>query len=863
MKYIQAVFIVLLATSCVFGPLGTSRRAIKQLDKGEYGKAQELVAKALEKDSLLPAALYTKAKILIAFNNPEQYDSAYLYTLKAQSIYDTLETDLQKKHQKQGFDSITFQHLKTRIDSLAFAHTQTINTEEAYNDFLAFYATAEQTLLAKSKRNALAFATAKSQNTYQSYKNFMEKYPEAVQIAEAKKRYEKLYFDKSTADGKVTSYIRFLEKNPNTPYRREAEQNIFEVVTSEHSVGGYELFINKYPQSYLVPKARDYAYHVAKQRGNMLPAYLMNDSLQQARQLEQMGLLAILEGNDYGFIDSLGAVVIRPQYTSINAQYKCEAWYKDFLQVDGQLKGRNGATISTTGYDEVKDLGYGLIQVKIKNKFGVIHKRGDMIEKPVYDQVKLINGNILALAMGDNWALKTVSNRLIVKDRFDDIFKLGSFILLEKDDQYVIKTARQLLGTIDNNPGIFDYKYTDYELLPDDNLWLKTNSGSELIVDTNLKPVLSSSDRIDVFTQAFVKQQGEEKEVYDKSYHLLVSDLKDYDFNERWLTGKRDSVFWVFNTQNAESNSFIVDSIHLVGRKYMTTYQNDSVQIFASTLSNKLSFPSTVEIKAIANADVEYLMIKDNVRSTILNQNGQPIAETKSTNLTPLKGEFIVFQERGKKGLIDVQSGDVVVQPAYEAIGNYTITGVSLLKDKKFGYYITKYKLTVPAAYDKNVIPYTDSVFHVEKNGKHFLLDRDLNTLNDKGYDDIRFWNDTLAFVRIQEMWRLYDLAARHEVEIVSPFRSYSEQEIPSGERIAVIRTEEGYGVLSNRSGVVVPAAYNDVVVLPHATGAIYFVEKHIREAEFYVAVYYDHQGKIIRKQAFEPDEYFKIYCEK
>ena len=42
----------------------------------------------------------------------------------------------------------------------------------------------------------------------------------------------------------------------------------------------------------------------------------------------------------------------------------------------------------------------------------------------------------------------------------------------------------------------------------------------------------------------------------------------------------------------------------------------------------------------------------------------------------------------------------------------------------------------------------------------------------------------------------------------------------------------------------------------------MYFAEKYIIEADFYVVIYYDATGKILRKQIFtEAEEYDKIYC--
>jgi hypothetical protein len=42
----------------------------------------------------------------------------------------------------------------------------------------------------------------------------------------------------------------------------------------------------------------------------------------------------------------------------------------------------------------------------------------------------------------------------------------------------------------------------------------------------------------------------------------------------------------------------------------------------------------------------------------------------------------------------------------------------------------------------------------------------------------------------------------------------------------------------------------------------MYFTERHIAEAGISVVIYYDYQGKIVRKQAMEAEEFEKVYCD-
>ena len=86
-------------------------------------------------------------------------------------------------------------------------------------------------------------------------------------------------------------------------------------------------------------------------------------------------------------------------------------------------------------------------------------------------------------------------------------------------------------------------------------------------------------------------------------------------------------------------------------------------------------------------------------------------------------------------------------------------------------------------------------------------------------------------------------------------------KDLPS-EKIALVQQDHAYGVISNSRGVVVPIEYTDIVNLGTNEIPLYFTERHISEAGISVVVYYDQQGRIIRKQAMEADEFERISCD-
>ena len=82
-------------------------------------------------------------------------------------------------------------------------------------------------------------------------------------------------------------------------------------------------------------------------------------------------------------------------------------------------------------------------------------------------------------------------------------------------------------------------------------------------------------------------------------------------------------------------------------------------------------------------------------------------------------------------------------------------------------------------------------------------------------------------------------------------------------EKLLIVNKEGKYGVISNRTGVVIPVNFSDIVNVGSADQPMYFTEKHVQEASIFVVIYYDAAGKMLRREVYEQDEYERIYCHK
>ena len=127
-------------------------------------------------------------------------------------------------------------------------------------------------------------------------------------------------------------------------------------------------------------------------------------------------------------------------------------------------------------------------------------------------------------------------------------------------------------------------------------------------------------------------------------------------------------------------------------------------------------------------------------------------------------------------------------------------------------------------------------------------------------FGQISYWNDSVALIKIDDDWSFYEI--KDEEIVLEGIQRVDYIQDNEQEKIAYVMTNKGFGVFSNVRGEILSPSFNNIINLGTAEKPIYFAEKHVSEADFYVVVYANAQGETIRSQAFRADEYDKILCE-
>ncbi len=857
-----------------------SKKAFKLLEKAEYIKLVELLQKSIEKDSTNSGAKYVFSLLYLTPKYPDYNIDTSYYFINA-AIADFVVHD-EKEIESLGKLSIndsTLHRQKAEVESHAFRRAKALHTIEEYNYFLINFKSAIQTENAVVLKNEIAYQNAVSSNTFEAFQYFIYNYSDAVQVTDAKIKFEELLYNTKTEDKKLESYIRFLKNNVNTPFRDDAEKNIFEISTADNDLDSYMIFIEQYPNSKMLRKAMDFLYHCYKEHSsaqgfsNKFNILQEQDSLMKIAQAETGQLMAIFEMDKYGFSKLNGEKLIDFTYSKIKTNYFCGNINEDFLEVELNDKmlivSRLGGTVFEGQYNYVEDLGCGALKIGKGGYFGVHHKSGNQLLDYNYEDVGLVANAFIKYKFNGKWGLKSFSQRDILPPEFDDIFSEGRFVVIKKGTLFAIQNIRNLSKAANLEKPILDFQYDDMELIYDSQLLLFRDD-METVIDLDLKEKikLDLQGFYELYQGWMIKKDNKYK-IYDQIFYPL-SDLEfdKVDFNKSRAALKINNKWGIYNADKEFPKTFPYDSVHFLSEQIgiiingSTTYaifENDSLIDISYSKETKLLWPSSLrddENEKFA----QYLLTKTSKGNyKVFNIYGRKIIDGKYTSIEALGSDYLLVERSGKKGLIH-QSGKVALKIRYSAIGNYHNGYVSTLLNGKFGIFNYKKNVFLSTKYKKALKPFGNLYFIGTKGTSFGLVNLENQDVTGYKFDEILDWNDSVALVKEKDIWNLYDIKnATYTYEGISEYKVLRND---NNEKIIHIIKDSQSGILSNTQGVVVGASFNDIINIGSPEIPVYFAEKYILEADFYVIIYYNSKGKILRKQVFtDEEEYEKIYC--
>jgi hypothetical protein len=866
-------FVLLLLLGNAYGQVNTSlaKVALKALEKKKWARADEKIKKSIAKDSLNPLAHFASALYYFKIQNPAyNLETAYDEIITAANTFGSASVKTRSRLQKIRLDSQRIVRLRKAIDSATFKIVKQKNQEELYIRFLRQHPHAEQRTEATELRNEVAFLEAVNTNTYESFLNYLKKYPESIYAAAARKRYDKLVYESMTKEGTLQAYENFLQSHPNTPFRKETEKNIFELYSISGDQEKFLSFIKRYPQSSQRKKATDLFFHVALEAESVQwPANFLTDSLKQILNLQQNYLVPFVSKSQFGFMDKNGIQIIAPITPELSDNYICGNITEDIIVLPDRLIARNGKSFFNGAVSELEDLGAGFLLAQYNGCQLLLHKSGLVIDSCVTN-AKILSNRFLSVTKQNKQFILSLAGRKILPEAWDEINIFGKVAVLEKDKFYNLLTVSELLEYAARGNRLFAHRYEQIKNFPDGSFLVRGESG-EGVLDQNLSEIVPiTSHKIQKTFFGYSAQSANGFALYS-SKGLRASHFDQLKVNEPWIGASKNGERYLLDPISLQFTAGPFDSLFFEGPFAVGQKSDTLIVHFDRDTQVDLVNPS--ELKFLPGKDSTSFLIVTSERSiagkrktflteevkSIYNSKGQILFTEKFDDIQVAGNNLFIISRKEKKGLIN-STGKLLLPIEFDAIGSVRANTVSVLKSMQFGLYNTDSEQLIKPVFDKNVVQYGKNFIVAYRDGLYGFSTWDkIKELNVE-FEEVRKWNDSVALVRKNQLWNLYNIYQRTILETnIKELKMIRDSD---AEKVAIVERDNSFGVISNRRGTIIPITFSDLVNVGSAEEPLFFTEKHVPEAFIFVVIYYDQNGKLIRREIYEePEDYEKIYC--
>ena len=344
------------------------------------------------------------------------------------------------------------------------------------------------------------------------------------------------------------------------------------------------------------------------------------------------------------------------------------------------------------------------------------------------------------------------------------------------------------------------------------------------------------------------------------SNQISRTDFDQVQFYGNWIRLQSIKDLQLYDLKKKKVVNDLLDSVSFEN-KLAFAWKNDSLRVYLGP-GSFLDFVAGTKVSFIKSADsTEYFFVPDRNKNMVFNaKTGAKLFAYEFDEIEYIgNSTFLVAVKGNKKGLL-AANGKVILQPEYGAIVPAGSGIVSLLKDKKFGMYHLKTKQLLKPEFDRNLSPVSPRSLVAFKEGAYGFIGWDSHAQSKFEFDEVRPWNDSSALVRKDFQWMIFNIFSGKVTRgKIMDYHLVSDSRL---EKVAIVHQDLYYGVVGSLRGEIIPPSFSDIVNVGSDEEPLYFASKNVEEAGIYVVIYYDKNGKLLRKQVYEEAEYEKIYCQ-
>ncbi|MEK6480159.1 WG repeat-containing protein [Catalinimonas sp. 4WD22] len=881
------------------------RKAIEDYQASDVKSKEKLQKQGIDSLALVQQKLYNDT---LAFERAQNLHEVQSYQNFLDTHPDAPQVQIQEAIQNRNH--------------LAYRAANNLDTYEAYKEFMDTYPQAKEFNLAKERYNTLVFREKTRSGDLQSYIDFLEAFPDSPFRPQAEEQILQI----TTASNQLNSYENFIKNYPSSQHIRLAVNLFYHLYVAAHDKESFFKSYKNYPLTDSLKKAAQFSermlapifenqhYGLLDSKGkyivdtqyNLIPTHYFCEGV-----TDEIIHLATAD-KDYVFhslLSKAGETIYEYQLPRNN------------IESSGNLFSQ-----------KVYGMQAGLMLIENEEgNYQLMHQAG----LPIYPKVDWtypLDTALLIPAMPSEavpfqfikieenglWGLISFSGRVLLEPVYEEIEEYGNFIVLSKQGLKAITTREKIINSADQNGLELSFRYEDAALLDQQHI-VAFSDQYETVLDVNLNTAvpLARQNIIRLIngsespnkkwllrenrTEAYVKNDTLLNRntavyyLYDKqnlSDQPEITYQKAY-FNKRWLALKNKQGFHLFDSQT-DNEKNVYDSVKLVGESFALLFESfqdakDSVKVLFQN-GGKLALVSPERITFLLlrpgsttnEKENEYLLISPkNGPKEVWSQSGKRILTGNFSNLNLYPSGLFVVEERGKKGLLD-SLGNELVPIRYQGISNYKDSTLAIFQNKRFGIYRYPSKTMIEPRYEAMLQSYGSPVYQkgdssfyeifiARKDDAYGLINQNNVQLTDFTFDEVRYWNDTSAFVKSEDEWMIYRFSPSEEFDDEKEYILYdgiSDFDIVQSdaqEKVIKIYKDGGYGILSNQRGEILAPTYDDIRLFGSITNQediIYYSEKYVPEADLYIIIHLDYKGNIIKRQALTSEQYDMVFCE-
>jgi hypothetical protein len=849
---------VLFNTVPLSAQLNPARIAQNRLQSGKWEIAYRLLKKSIRKDTADIESQVVLTQWFLTAGNPDyQVDSADFYLRKSILIFDSLSVRERERTQRFPIDSMVLSNLRMQIDSLAFEEAKQINTEAEYLRYLARFPKSEKISQAIELRDEVSYLDALRENTYPAFQAYLQKYPNSLRAFEAKSRYEKLLFDEKTKDKKLISYQNFVKQFQASPYVPQVHQQIVEIMTASGEPESFQQYLAAYPTTSSARQARNILFHLYKEWEEKVPDSILTDSLRNVIAIDKQSWIAIYKNGLFGFMDQTGKEVLAPQFDDVEAAYKCEAIQDDILILKEGMFSRTGKKLAEASA-EVTSIGYGFLKVEKQNCTRLIHKSGLEIIADCYDDFKVAGGSLIVAYRNNEANLFTLMGRPLAVPGLTDVQELEGVLVLTRLGKKILITPRQVAGLADGHTLPDQFVFDDVVALAKGLLRVR-NGALEGIINSKLEFTIPLDRHTLVQTPfALLQTKPTGTLVHGLSDELKGKEWHKVTYHQQWLLLHSEGRTQLYHVSSKKMATVKADSVWF-DQRLAFVQSGTQIQVFLSA-TRVIDLQPDSKIKFIAARDsVQYFYTENRNKRTVFSLADGEQKFTTEFELIESIGDYFVVTKSNRKGVLN-SAGKEVVPVEMETLVLNPEGQLSLLKNRKFGLYDFNQRKFIKPEYERNLVLLNATYLVAFREGKYGIVGWDMKPLTPFEYDEVVPWQGDQIWVKQNRQWILMDFKTK-EI-LLDKVRAFSWIRKSNTENLLRIQRENFFGVISSTRGVIIPPTFHEVINLGTSDRPFYFTEKQVEEAGIYVVIYYNAEGKLVRRQALEEEEYEKLACD-